>query len=182
VFIISTKFLVSKILRFEHTLYLCVFSLEIKNCDHFILQFSLSGCIYLIIHLYSSVHNMYKKFWVPNFFVIQTQIEYLYACCSMTGEEQKPFTACTFVQKAYCESLGGEWENSYFCERIKFKYFILINCVTLPWNFFNVWRCGLGYHFTVWKIQCSLIWYYKCIITINNCDILQCFTLHFSIQ
>jgi len=76
------------------------------------------------------------------------QIESLCGCCAVTGEAQKPFAACKFVQKAYCESLRREWENSYFCEQIKLKIFVVINYMTLLCNFSNVQRCGLGYHFT----------------------------------
>jgi hypothetical protein len=59
------------------------------------------------------------------------QVQYLYGCCAATGEGQRPFTACKFVQKAYCESLRGEWENSYFFEQIELKNFVLINYGTL---------------------------------------------------
>jgi len=44
------------------------------------------------------------------------QIESLYGYCLATVDAQRPFTACKLFQIVYCESLRGEWENSYFCE------------------------------------------------------------------
>jgi hypothetical protein len=42
------------------------------------------------------------------------QMESLYGCCGVNGEGQREFTACKFVQKAYCDLLKGDWENCYF--------------------------------------------------------------------
>jgi len=77
------------------------------------------------------------------------QIKSVCGYCAMTGETQRPFTACKFVQKAYCESLRGVWENSHFCEQIKCKIFVLINYVTFLCNFSSVQRCGLGLPFYI---------------------------------
>jgi hypothetical protein len=57
------------------------------------------------------------------------QVQSLCGCCAVTVEAQRPFTACKFVQKAYCESLRGDWENSYCFEQL--KAFVWINYGTL---------------------------------------------------